>query len=70
MDKQKQMMNGPITVRGDCEIIKAIGPDGLSASYYKCFEDELFQKMMNSILDSGRITEIWTCTKIFIIIYT
>jgi len=57
-ENQRQILNGLITIRELCEAIqktkagKAPGPDGLPASYYKCFEDELLQPLQQRFLDS------------------
>lgn len=41
---------------------KAAGPNGLLASYYKCFEDECLQHLqqtMNIIPQNGKIPDRW-----------
>ena len=65
-DAQRRMMNGPITIREIYDAVKKMNkgrapvPDGLLASSYKYFQDELLlplQKMLNSILDNGKIPD-------------
>uniref|UniRef100_G1KY48 Reverse transcriptase domain-containing protein n=1 Tax=Anolis carolinensis TaxID=28377 RepID=G1KY48_ANOCA len=75
-DMQREILNRKIKEEEISRAIKKLpsnkapGPDGFSMSYYKIFQEILItplQKVMNSILEGGKVPQTWTNANIVVI---
>uniref|UniRef100_A0A803T714 Reverse transcriptase domain-containing protein n=1 Tax=Anolis carolinensis TaxID=28377 RepID=A0A803T714_ANOCA len=75
-ETQRERLNGRITEEEISRAIKKLpsskapGPDGFSMLYYKIFQDILvspLQKVMNKILEEGKVPQTWNSANIVVI---